>query len=249
MKKVICLIQALILCVLLATPIFAEESIFVPSISYKDGIEIVASEMNEMDMMGCVIATSVSGARNGVTDIKAEERELLLDVYQKLENDTLKLPINNEYVIRDLVSINFKNVGCVEAGHGHKEWLEKDNTVIEITFKSNKVEEGKRLEVYTYKNGEWIRNEVVDNGDGTITVTFEDIGPVAFCIVDPASEPKPVGGCGCKKFNWIWLLILLLSAAVVTVVVELFRRFGRDTEVDVEDEEPKNPTNDESNQN
>ena len=248
MKKLLCLIQALILCVLLVTPAFAEESIFVPSISYKDGIEIVLAEMNSEDMMGCIIVTSVSGAKNTLTDITNEERALLLDVYERLENESLKLPINSEYVIRDLVSIDFKNAGCVEAGHGHKEWLEKDNTFIKITFKNKKVEEGKQLKVYTYHEGKWILNETVFNEDGTITVTFEDIGPVAFCIVDPSSAGQG-GGCSCKV-NWLWILILLLILATATLMVEIYRRFDRDGKGDEEDgDESKKEPGEESNQN
>lgn len=44
MKKVICLLIVLMLCLSMAAPAFAAEDDFVPSIGYKDGPKIIKGE-------------------------------------------------------------------------------------------------------------------------------------------------------------------------------------------------------------
>lgn len=224
MRRVICLMAALLVCVAVAMPAFAATGTFVPSISYKDGPEVEKAELNGEDTTGCLVVTSLKEAKEKTTDIYQEERDLLLEVYEKLNDDTMKLPLKNaNYVVRELVDVSFAKTGCVEVSHGHKEWLAQENTTVEIVFDLG-IKKGTDLEVLVYLNGEWIPvNDAVNNGDGTVTCVFEDICPVAFCVepqvsADPPKTGDIVGG------NTIYWMILLASSFCAVVVLIINRR-------------------------
>ena len=54
MKRVICLLIALVLCLSLAAPVFATEAGFVPSITYKPNPEIVPVEKDGKEYIGII---------------------------------------------------------------------------------------------------------------------------------------------------------------------------------------------------
>ena len=107
MKKIIALILALVLILAVAAPAFAA-STFVPSISYKDGPEIEDAEMNGENVGDCIVITSIQQAKDKSTDIYQEDRDLLLEVYEKLNSGEMKLPIEEDHVIRELLDVSFK---------------------------------------------------------------------------------------------------------------------------------------------
>ena len=99
MRKNICLMCALILCLTMVFPAFATENQFVPSIEYKEGptvnsatLEIpeevltaegVSQELIEKiesgddshkDVDGCIVVTSILQAEERTTDIRQEDR-------------------------------------------------------------------------------------------------------------------------------------------------------------------------------
>ena len=90
MRKVICLIAVLLMCVTLVMPAAATGDIFVPSISYKDGPEITEAEQNGKTVTGCVVVTSLKEAKEKTTDIGQDDRDLLWDVYNKLSDGTIR---------------------------------------------------------------------------------------------------------------------------------------------------------------
>lgn len=219
MRKVMCLLVAMVVCLTLACPVFAATDAFVPSISYKDGPEVVEAEQNEEDVTGCVVVTSLKEAKEKTTDIYQEDRDLLWEVYEKLSDGSMKLPIESQdYVIRELVDVSFVKTNCVEVSHGHKEWLAQDETTIEVIFDIG-IKAGVKLEVLAYINEEWVYVESVkNNGDGTVTCIFEDFCPVAFCVDAAVAPPKTGDTMGADVMQWFLLLIISFCTIVVLMV-------------------------------
>ena len=127
MRKVICLIAVLLMCLTLVLPAAAAGDTFVPSISYKDGPEITEAKQGHEDVGGCVVVTSLKEAKEKTTDIGQDDRDLLWDVYNKLSDGTMELELDSKkYVVRELVDISFKEQACVLVPHGHEEVLKKE---------------------------------------------------------------------------------------------------------------------------
>lgn len=221
MRKMIVLAMALMLCMAMVLPVCAQNQEFVPSITYKGGLEVIEAEMNDEDLGDCVVVTSIKEAEEKTTDISQEARDLLLDVYEKLKDGTMELPLEKDHVVVELVDISFKENACVKADHGHKEWLqEKGNT---ITVKLGKMNKGMKLVVLCYIDGQWIRVEdVTDNGDGTYTCVFEDFCPVAFCVEADTMEEIPATGDNGNVF--LWLAVMLAAAVALAGVLVASRR-------------------------
>lgn len=227
-KKVICLILAVLLLVALAFPAFAAENTFVPSITYKDGPEIEDAEMNGEDVDGCLVVTSIMDAKNKSTDISQDDRDLLLDVYGQLDEGTMKLPLEGEnYVIRELVDVSFEKSGCVGVSHDHKAWLAEEGNTITIDFDLG-VKASTDVEVLVYVDGQWTPVEsVVNNGDGTVTCVFEDICPVAFCVERGAEDNPPQTGDTMGENLILWIVLLVGSLAAIVVLLVNRRKFTR----------------------
>lgn len=220
MKKIMSLMVALLLLAVLVCPALAAENVFVPSISYKDGPDIVDAEADGEDVTGCLVVTSITEAKEKTTDIYQEDRDLLLEVYEKLDNGSMKLPVDEDYVIRELVDVSWQKTTCVEAEHGHKEWLAQDDTTVSVTFDLG-VAKGTDVVVMVYIDGEWVAAEsVVNNGDGTVTVVFEEICPVAFCVKrSDQTEPPKTGDPAAQNLH-VYIIVLVLSAlALIALLV------------------------------
>ena len=80
MRKLLCLLVSMLICVSMTLPVMAEESLFIPSY----GLEAKKAEMNGEDVLDCVVITSVTEAKEKTTDITQEERERVNDLMKKL---------------------------------------------------------------------------------------------------------------------------------------------------------------------
>lgn len=235
MKKVICLLAAVMLCVSMVGVAFADEAEFVPSISYKGNPDIVEiedengdpaigtitdEEGNVVDYIykECLVITPVSQA-NTSTKIPPMARDTLLSVYDQLSKGTMKLPYaagidGDKMVIRDLFDVSWL---CEE----HPIMLEPKGVTLTLTFDIG-VEKDVDVVVMTYKNGAW--GDIVsvkNNGDGTVSCEFEDFCPVVF------ATPSPDGGAsdtGDHSNVMLWGVLLAVSAAAVVVLVIVRRR-------------------------
>ena len=223
MKKIIGLMTVLMMCVALACPAAAAENTFVPSISYKDAPEVDHAELDGEKLNGCVVVTSIPAAQEKTTDIYQEDRDLLLEVYEKLESGEMKLPLEGSYVIRELVDVSFVRTNCVEADHGHKQWLAQEDTAILVDFEMN-VDADTELTVLTYIDGEWAEvKSVTNNGNGTVTVEFEDFCPVAFCV--PGAQVQTASEEGGMP-----VLLMAAVAGLVIVILLLLRKKSKKEE-------------------
>lgn len=200
---------------------------FVASITYKDSPAIEDATMDGEGVEDCLVVTSIKQAQEKSTDISQEDRDLLLEVYEKLEDGSMTLPLEGDYVIRDLVDLSFEYEDCRQIEeHGNKpENLAQEGVTLTVTFDMG-VGAYEDVLVFAYVDGEWVRVEdVTNNGDGTITVIFEDICPVAFVIDGKESVQNPTTGDAAGNQLMLVMGMLVLSAAgIVALVVSKARK-------------------------
>lgn len=218
MKKVICLAVCLLLSMVMLLPALAAEN-FVPSIEYKDGPEIKDSTLDGEDISKCLVVTSILMAREKTTDIYQQDRDVLLGVYEALCDGSMKLPLEKDYVIRELVDVSFRKTPCIQGEHSHKEKLEEENVTVTVKFDLGIRPEDK-LFVLAYVNGKWEPIEsVTNNGDGTLTCVFEDICPVVFCL-EKSGGPSQTGDMAGQNLLLWFILMIVSMAAVVTMLAK-----------------------------
>lgn len=231
MKKFIACLAVLMLCATMFLPVMAAEAEFTPSVTNKpaptivpvmdpDGnpaIGVVCSadgEIIDYVYEPCIVITPVSEAATS-TMIPDDAEALLLDVYGKLTSGAMTIPYekhddslnSSNMVIRDLFDVTFL---CEE----HPEMLEPIGVVFKVKFDLGVAAD---VDVFTmsYKKGEWNPIvETVNNGDGTVTCTFEDFCPVEFSVKTQVTPPVQTGDQGNMG---LW--ILLAAAAVCGIAV------------------------------
>lgn len=229
MKRVISIAIAVMMIMSLATVVFAAEGTFTPSVTDKGAPEFVADaqgnvgEIVDADgnvvakiSMDCLLATSVAEAANS-TEISDAAKNALVAVYNGLMNDSMKLPTekldadleSNEVVVRDLFDLSFN---CE-----HADQLNAAGNSLRVTFEVKGLESD-TIYVMTYKNGEWnpIQN-VVNNGDGTITCTFDHLCPVAF-VLDNSNPPTSDIFDGEMIFWGVALVVSMVALAAVVII-------------------------------
>lgn len=239
MKRAVCLIIALLVCISMAGSVFAEE--FVPSISYKGAPEIVTVKDAEgKDAIGivrdaagkvlsyvysdCLLLTPVSSAANSTTIPEASKTELL-SVYAALTDGSMTLPYGSDVdadsmVIKDLFDLSWI---CTE--HGHPEQIEPEGVTLELTFDMG-VDKNANVVVMTYKNSAW--GEIVkaeNNGDGTVTCTFEHLCPVSVSVGNSADITPPAETSDTLGQELVmWTALMAVSAAAVVVLLVVRRK-------------------------
>lgn len=227
MKRIVTLLLALVLCAGMAVPALAADNKFVPSISYKDGPDIISGDLDGTPVGSCLIVSSITDCRDKTTDIYQEDRDLLLEVYKELSDGTMKLPLEEDYVIRELVDVSWKKTSCVENPHPHREDLKKEGTLLTVDFDLG-VPKGIPVIVMTYINGKWEPVEsVVNNGDGTVTVIFEDICPVVFCVDPNDVYMPPKTGDQARQDMILWISLMAVSVIAIVVLLVLRKRSRR----------------------
>ena len=226
MKKLIVFVMAVVLCMSMVLPVCAAEQEFVPSITYKDGLVAIKATMNGEGVSDCIVVTSIKEAKEQTTDIYQDARDELLEVYAKLEDGSMKLPLEGEYVILELVDISFAKSACVEnTEHEHEAWLKEEGNTVTIDL--GHLSKGLDLVVLSYNDGQWteIKN-VTNNGDGTYTCEFEHFCAVAFCVEADALEEAPATGDSSNVLLWLGLM-LAAGAALVVVLMANRRRAAK----------------------
>lgn len=231
MKRVVCLIAVMALCVALACPAFAAEDDFVPSIPYKGAPDIVpvvdpegnsvigiVTEKEEIiDYVEdhCLVVTPVAEAEKSEL-IPEDAKEQLLDLYDKLKDGTMEIPYEKhgkdldkkDMVIRDLFDISWL---CED----HPVIVAEDGVYLELIFDLG-VDEDTDIYAMSYVDGEWIPVvELTNNGDGTVTVVFEDVGPVEFSV----EQKSPPAATGDQMDITLWMILMVVSAAALVVLM------------------------------
>ena len=235
MKRVFACIAMLAILVSLCVPAFAAEADFTPSVSNKPAPEIVPGKddagnavvgvINDKDdnvvdyvEEGCLIITAIGDLENA-EDIPADAKALLQKVHDELSNGTMELPYekfgdelkNKKMVIRDLFDASLI---CQE----HPEMLAVEGNTMDVTFDLG-INNGVDTYVMAYVDGVWVTVPSVNNGDGTITCTFEELCPVAISVVDGDLTPPTVTGDLAVDAKWFIIGGIALAAIVVLTVV------------------------------
>ena len=242
MKKIICLLTVLLLCMSLVVPAFATEGDFVPSITYKPNPEIVPVPDAPDDTIGvirdkdgkildyvghgCLMITPIAHVWDEEIEVSKAVEELLLFVYNGLNDGSMTIPYGKHeadldaanMVIRDLFDARWV---CEE----HRKMVEEEGVVFEITFDLGVVADAQIFAMtYDEQTKEWspIVN-VVNNGDGTVTCTFEHLCAVEFSMPVAAATPSiPAEDTqdGANMLPWYIILILAVIAFVVILVAK-----------------------------
>ena len=237
MRRIICMLTVLLLCMSLAAPAFAAEDGFVPSITYKPYPEIVPVEGEDgqehigtirdedgnvigyLDT-GCLLITPVADLWDEEADVPEEVRNLLQFVYDGLGDGSLVIPYEKHeenldaayMVVRDLFDARWT---CEE----HPTLLEPEGVVLDLTFDLGVVADAQiYVQTYDEASGQWEPIvKTINNGDGTVTCTFEHLCAIAFSMplstgaapVEDAQQPN--------LMPWIILLVVAAGAAVAVV--------------------------------
>ena len=239
MRKLICLMTVLLLCVSLVMPAFAQEDEFVPSITYKPEPEIVPvqgedgkayigvirnadGEIIDYVEAGCLRIVPIAHVWDEEINVPEDVEELLLFVYNGLFEGSVKIPYeqlaeelkDSNMIIRDLFDSRW---ACEE----HPKMVEPEGITLEITFDLGVVADAE-IFVTTYDEAtkEWTSIvKTVNNGDGTVTCTFEHLCAIAFSMgiaKAPAPVEEPTGMMGILP--WIILLVIAVIAVVAILV-------------------------------
>ena len=198
MKRIVTLMLMVVMLITMSVNAVAAPLGFVPSIENKGAPSIVVIDKeNDKDVIGyivdpdknklstehddCLIITPVGEAETS-TEIPEAARKTLLDIYDELkEKGTDAIPgVDGNMVLRDLFDIS-SDCGDIDT------LLPVDGNTLDLKF-DLKVTKNTAVQAMLYTNGAWKKLPVVNNGDGTVTATFEDIGAVAF-LVDAAFLP------------------------------------------------------------
>lgn len=234
MKKILSLMMVLVLCLSMSVTALAADN-YVPSIGDKQEPDIVVDGdvvatiekypdgtiLDDVTVQdACLIVTSVATAQAGTNNIPADAKALLLDVYQKLVDGTMKIPYEDlgkdpsAMEIRDLFDVTLL---CEE----HTKQLEEGN-VLKVTFDLG-VKSGEAVYAMVYVDGQWKKvPSCVNNGDGTVTVKFSQICPVVFCV--EAKTPPVQTGDANRNTVAIYGGVLAVSAAAMVGLVVVYRK-------------------------
>lgn len=238
MKKLLTLALCIVLVFTLTFSVTAAE--FVESVTNKgapelviidivDGKEVVGfitgpnGEKLSTEYLECLIITSVAEAPTD-PDIPDEARDLLLQVYEELNKTDTKLSeicpeldeivkenwgkdkSADDLVVKDLFDITDYCDDLTE----HL----KDGSILDLTFDVG-IGSNVFITAMVYVDGKW--QPVVDtinNGDGTVTVKFDKICPVAFLVPATAANSSTTSPTtGDMTTVAIWGIVMLASIA------------------------------------
>lgn len=233
MKRIVCMLMGLVLCLNLAVTTFAAEKGFVPSISYKPGPELVPTkgpdgnthlgvirdgEGNVLGYVeeGCLRITPVAEVWEAGADVPENIAQLLRFVYEQLKSGQMQLPYEKhnaeldpaEMVIRDLFDVRWS---CQE----HRDMMNREDTVLELTFALG-VEAETRIFAMSYdeETGDWSPIlSAVNNGDGTVTCSFAHLCAIAFSMPVAAAAVPVDDAPGINAMPWIVVMTLSAVAA------------------------------------
>lgn len=249
MKKFIACLLALVMCVALNVTFVGAEVDFVPSISEKPAPElvVVGGVMGHVydgngevvytltETHKCLVVTPVSEATTS-TEIPDEAEELLLEVYADLSkaetklsdrcaalNDRIAATLGEGKTVDDMVVRDLYDVTAL--CDDLKQYLAVEENVLVLTFDLG-VRADAYVEAMSYTNGAWDPVvEIVNNGDGTVTVTFDHLCPVAMLVPAEGSTGGDVDSGDIVGGNIAgWSVSAAISLMAIVAVLVVYRR-------------------------
>lgn len=267
MKKLVTFVLTMMLFASMSLSVFATSGSFVPSITQKAAPAIVATEEVTEDGQKIIGTVVIAGTNEEVhkavegtllvtaitevddADHLTEEKiEELQTIFEEFSNGTQKLSETSEafvnhvkevlgedksaddLVIKDLFDVTITS----EELENH---LAQEDTRINLTFDAG-LEKDQFVAVMLFKNNEWLMAEnATNNGDGTVTATFDHFCPVMIIVEEadaaeeeakveaPATEEAPAEEVveavteaeTSASFPW-WIVIVVAVIAIVVVL-------------------------------
>lgn len=227
MKKIVSVAVALVMLAGMTVNAFAAG--FVPSIEVKNAPSVVAYMDDGKEIVGkivdadgkvlsveehdCIIVTPVAEAQKD--DYASEEvKNDLLNSYEDMKENGTKILdglVDEGLVVRDMFAISSDCADLLEL-------LPIEGNTLELKFDLDLGKEDK-IQAVIRVNGTWEKLPVVNNGDGTVTATFEDLGIVAFLGKTTAESPDTGDHSGAELALWIGLMVVSAVAIVGLLIV------------------------------
>ena len=195
MKKITAIFMTAIMMIVMAMPAFATD--FVDSVTGQpapgvEDVTVVDKDNNVIDNKGdSGIRITPISEKDTLPD---DDKEALEDVFEGLTDGTMDIPqevedaFGDDAVVKDLFDVTPDDEVAKELENGNK-----------VKFKLDvDVDPDEDVMVAAWVDGEWVMaDEVVNNGDGTITVTMSKLCPVAVFVkgTGAAQGGTAVGPC------------------------------------------------------
>ena len=244
MKRILAITLSIVMLFTLTLSVSAAQ--FVPSITNKGAPDlIVIDKVNGKDVVGfitnadgdklsteyldCLIISSITDALNG-KELPEGVKEQLLKVYDEFLNgaeisdvcpdladivkekwDKDKTP--DDLVIKDLFDIT-------DTCDDISKHLNGDG-ILELTFNVG-IAGGSFITAMVYVDGKWVPvRDCINNGDGTVTVKFDKICPVAFLVPGSGQNMdtvSPITADTSSALIWSGVMVASLAAIVALVI-------------------------------
>ena len=243
MRKALCLLTAMLLCLSLTIPVFAAEAVYVPSITAKPAPELehsvqegtgepmihVKNEEKEIvhasPVENLVITSVAEVMAEQPVRISEEAQEVLKEAFETLDTKGAEVFAEIPELVQKAQETNIKveNLVVVDLfdvtilNEELERYLNVEGHTVELTF-ARDIPADQQVYVMVFKENKWqLAEEAVNNGDGTITCTFEHFCPVAILTAPASAAVEPEVQTQNAVFPW-WIL-LVAAAVVVTVLV------------------------------
>lgn len=244
MKRILAITLSIVMLFTLTLSVSAAQ--FVPSITNKGAPDlIVIDKVNGKDVVGfitnadgdklsteyldCLIISSITDALNG-KELPEGVKEQLLKVYDEFLNgaeisdvcpdladivkekwDKDKTP--DDLVIKDLFDIT-------DTCDDISKHLNGDG-ILELTFNVG-IAGDSFITAMVYVDGKWVPvRDCINNGDGTVTVKFDKICPVAFLVPGSGQNMdtvSPITADTSSALIWSGVMVASLAAIVALVI-------------------------------
>ncbi len=235
MKKLLSSLLVAVLCFSAVAAVAADD--FVPSISYKEAPEVVPYENGDYGIMmlsddwevldgiseECLEITPISEVDESDV-IPEEEKKEILDVYASLTDGSMKIPYEGEFADQEMVIRDLFDARLV-CDDEHAEKLLEKGVVLELTFDLG-IAADEKIAVMVYVDGEWVPAvRVINNGDGTVSIAFEELGLVAISV--PAEVESAQTGDNASVGMWVVIMLAAVAALLIIFIAKNKRRASK----------------------
>ena len=126
--------------------------------------------------------------------------------------------------------VTLSEIDDVDHDHDHPTEVRPEGVVFDLTFKTN-VAPDAEVVVMVWSNGEWESAvRALNNGDGTVSCTFEKLGIISMSVVVDEDDSEDSGDdspeTGDDANVWLWAVVMAGSLAALVLVVIFYRREG-----------------------
>jgi hypothetical protein len=245
MKKFFAILLSIIMVLTMALSVSAAQ--FVPSITNKGAPDlIVIDRINGKDVVGfitdadgnkvsteymdCLVISSINDALSG-KELPEGVKEELIKVYDEMKEgakisdlcpelkDIVKEKWGNDKNVDDLVVKDLFDV--TDYCEDLKTHL-NGGSILDLTFNVG-IPSGSFITAMVYVDGKWVPvHDCINNGDGTVTVKFTQICPVAFLVPGGNGQNmdvvSPTTGDAMDVIIWGSVMLISLGAIVALII-------------------------------